>query len=112
MNSEALDQLVSGHPGCRVAAFADLEVGIPLRMSDGAGLGQEALNRLCAEARTLFDAWGHPAQTAVDARGADVKVCVQGDGADAIALIAVLDRSADLDAFLDAARACIGEGDA
>lgn len=112
MNNAALDQLVQDFEGCDIAAFADFDVGIPLRTAGGLKVGQEALNALCARGKTVFAALPSIASAsryAFEAKGEHVQLFMRAPDDPDIGLIAQIDTNVPLEAFLARAQSCMGD---
>lgn len=102
MDDTALNQLQATYPGCSLALLADIDVAIPLRTATGqVGIGQEKLNALCMQAKSIFGA--------VPGSGADVAVQLTHEGQlvlvrdaidAAIAFVAMCDASVGLEDFV------------
>jgi hypothetical protein len=108
MNNAALDQMAQTYEGCTIAAFADLDVGIPLRTAEGIRVGQEALNTLCLRANKIFAAHTAPSLLAVETSGSVAHVFVRAPDDPASAFIAEIDDTVPLDDFIAAAKVCVG----
>lgn len=108
MNNAALDHLAQDHEGCTIAAFADLDVGIPLRTAASSTVGQESLNGLCSLGAKVFSAVPADADLAIDVVGADIFVFVRAPDDRSGILIAKVDQSVPLDDFVAQAKACVG----
>ena len=108
MDNAALDQMVQTYEGCTIAAFADFDVGIPLRTASGTRVGQEALNMLCARAKTVFKPVPASALIAVEASEGVIYIFVRAQDDPASGLIAQIDHTVALDVFLEQAKTCMG----
>lgn len=108
MDNTALDHLAQAHKGCTIAAYADLEIGIPLRTAAGIKVGQETLNSLCSRGAKVFSALAANADLAIDVSGAAVFVFVRAPDDRSSFLIAKLDLSVPLEDFIAQAKACVG----
>ena len=110
MDNTALDHLAQAHEGCTIAAFADIEIGIPLRTAQSTGVGQETLNSLCSRGAKVFSALPADADLVVDMSSDAILLFVRAPDDASSVLIAKVDRTVPLDGFIAQAKACVGGG--
>lgn len=107
MRTEALDRLAAAYPDCKIAAFADISVGITLRTSSKTNAPQEVLDELCAEAGRTLALASESSPFAIKADQGCVTVFMRSADNDNDALILKCDDSLALDAIIDDAFECL-----
>ncbi|MEL7182028.1 MAG: hypothetical protein AAGK57_00130 [Pseudomonadota bacterium] len=113
MVAHLLDRLTEDHPGCRMAAYADLSTGMVL-VARGETPAREVLDGLCSEAsRTLAlpepDPDAPVGALAVAHTPDGVRIFLRHGRAPEEALCCLASSDLALEAFLPAARACLDQ---
>lgn len=112
-----LEELRRDHPGCRLAAFADLSAGMILASSADPVPPQERLDRLCTAATELLAGesaarmaevcnagkGGWPTH-AIAIDGAEINLFLRSEHEPSDALCCIVDTARDLELFLSDAR--------
>ena len=114
MAAEILKAFTESQRGCRLAVYADLSVPMALISQSREPAHRETLQALCAEGRAVLtacddDATDIPTPDAAVAFAADrLAIFLRAPVSPNDALCCLCDPDLDIDAFLPAARACLG----